>query len=283
GGDKREGQTLGITVCPMRCVDTAEKTGKIVVCRDLGLSREVEKLRELDAMKDDFLSLITHELRTPLTSIMAYSEAMMLDETVENIPREWQEYIGVINSEGKRLCHLIDDTLDITRMRSGKMCYTFSEEDPNEIVGSAIMTYNSEIESKRLHLDLNLDEEIGQCRLIPERFLQAVKILVSNAVRYTNPDGRITISTKREAPSSGSDFPTLLLTVRDTGIGIAPENFERIFGDFEILEKVKHHTTGMGLSLAVCKQIIENGHKGSIWVESELNKGSSFFVRIPIK
>lgn len=277
--DRHDGQAVQITLAYMRD-DGGGKIGRIVVCRDLRLSREVEKLRELDAMKDDFLSLVTHELRTPLTSIMAYAETLMLDER-EEVPTDWREYIGVIHDEGKRLSRLIDDALDFTSMKAGKAQYNFEMHDPNEIVGSVVMALNKGAEEKSQLIDLELADDIGECRLSDSRFQQALSVLVDNAIKFTEPGGRITVSTRRADPLPGSKSPSLLLSVRDTGIGIAPEHMSKIFANFEIVEKVKHHTAGTGLSLAICKQIVE-GHGGKIWVESQPGKGSAFFVQVPI-
>ncbi|MDR3077734.1 MAG: PAS domain S-box protein, partial [Planctomycetota bacterium] len=220
--DRQGGQAVQITVAHMRD-DGGGKIGRIVVCRDLRLSREVEKLRELDAMKDDFLSLVTHELRTPLTSIMAYSETLLMDER-EEVPADWREYIDVIHSEGKRLSRLIDDALDFTTMKAGKAQYNFGMQDPNEIVGAAVMALNKGAEDKNHTLELDLAENIGECRLADARFQQAVSILVDNAIKFTNPGGRIVVSTRLAEPLPGSETPSLLLTVRDSGIGIAQEH-----------------------------------------------------------
>ncbi len=277
----RESQYLGLTISPVRSEDTSNKTGQVVVCRDLQLSREVQKLRELDSMKNDFLSLVTHELRTPLTPIMAYSETLLMDDN-ENVPAQWREYVQGINSEASRLCRLIDDVLDLTRMEAGKMIYHYENQDPNDLIGSVIMSQTAQLEEKHHHLELDLDENIGDCRLAADRFLQVLGNIFSNAIKYTEPGGTIKISSRREAPFSGSNIPTVLITIEDNGIGISPENLARVFSKFEMVESVKHHTEGTGLGMAICRQIVEDGHKGKIWLESELGKGTKVFVRIPV-
>ena len=277
----REDQYLGITISPMRSEDGSGKTGQVVVCRDLQLSREVQKLRELDAMKNDFLSLVTHELRTPLTSIMAYSETLLMDDA-ENIPKEWREYLDIIYNEGKRLSRLIDDVLDLTRMEAGKMSYSFEEQDPNEIIGSVVMAMTPLIEAKGHELELDLAEDIGECRLAPDRFTQVINNIVSNAVKYTNPGGRIVIASRKTDPFPGSVIPTLTITVQDNGIGIPAEHLDKVFSKFEMVEAVKNHTAGTGLGMAICKQIIEKGHGGKIWLESEVGKGTKVYVQVPV-
>ncbi len=273
-----EPQFLGVTISPMRSEDGSSKAGQVVVCRDLQLSHEVKKLRELDAMKNDFLSLVTHELRTPLTSIMAYSETLMMDAN-ENVPPDWREYIGTIHSEGKRLSRLIDDVLDMTRMGSGQMQYTFEQLDPNEIIGTVVMSLTAAFEEKGHELDLDLDETIGECKLASDRFTQVLQTIVENAIKYTEPGGRIAIASRREEAPGGA--ASLLVTVEDNGIGIAPDHMETVFSKFGMVEAVKNHTAGSGLGMPICKQIIEDGHGGKIWLESEVGKGTKVFVRVP--
>ena len=280
GKPGRESQFLGVTISPMRSEDGSNKSGQVVVCRDLQLSREVQKLRELDVMKNDFLSLVTHELRTPLTSIMAYSETLLMDEA-EAVPKEWREYIDIIHSEGKRLCRLIDDVLDLTRMEAGKMSYEFENQDMNEIIGSVIMSQTPSIEDKGHDLELDLDENVGECRMAVDRYIQVLSNVLANAVKYTDPGGRIVVRSRRADPFPGTAEPTVLVEVEDNGIGIAPENLDKVFSKFEMVESVKNHTAGTGLSMAICKQIVEDGHGGRIWLESEPGKGTKVFIQIP--
>ena len=281
GDPGHETQYLGVTISPMRSEDGSNKSGQVVVCRDLQLSREVQKLRELDSMKNDFLSLVTHELRTPLTSIMAYSETLIMDAN-EAIPTEWREYIDIIYSEGKRLCRLIDDVLDLTRMEAGKMTYDFEFQDPNEVIGSVVMSLTPLLEEKHHELELDLAEDIGECRMASDRFTQVLNNIVSNAIKYTDVGGKIVISSMKSAPLPGSSVPTVTVTVEDNGIGIAAENLDCVFSKFEMVEAVKNHTSGTGLGMAICKQIIEKGHGGRIWLESEVGKGTKVFVQLPV-
>ena len=274
-------QYLGVTVSPMRGADGSNRIGKVVVFRDLQLSREVQKLRRLDAMKNDFLSLVSHELRTPLTSILAYSETLLMDDN-DNVPKDWREYLDIIHSEGKRLFRLIEDVLDLTKMEDGKMNYDFELCDPNEIVGAAVVTLMPMAESKSQTIELDLGEEIGDCNLAQDRFTQVVHNIVSNAIKYTDNGGRIIVRTSKHAPLPGASEPTFLLEVEDNGIGIAPENIDKVFSKFEMVEAIKHHTAGSGLGMTICKQIVEEGHQGKIWLESEPGVGTKVFVRIPI-
>ena len=277
----REDQFLGVTISRIRCTDDFENSGLVVVCRDLQLSREVQKLRELDKMKSDFLSLVTHELRTPLTSIVGLSEALNMDDS-DNVPQQWREYLDTIHSEGTRLSRLVDDIIDLTRMEAGKMDYQFENQDPNEIIGSVIMSMTPQLEAKNHQLECDLGEDLGECRIAPDRFTQALINVFSNAIRYTNPGGVIRIASRRADPFPGAAVPTILVTVEDNGIGIPPENMDKVFSKFEIGESVRHHTSGTGLSMSICKQIIEEGHGGRIWLESEVGKMTRVYIQIPV-
>ncbi|MDR1612949.1 MAG: HAMP domain-containing histidine kinase [Planctomycetota bacterium] len=276
-------QYLGVTVSPMHGGEgSSSASGKVVVCRDLQLSREVKRLRDLDAMKNDFLSLVSHELRTPLTSIMAYSETLLMDDN-DSVPREWREYIDIIHREGQRLSRLIDDILDLTKMEAGKMSYNFELHDPNEIIGAAVMTFMPLLEGKSHHLELDLAEDLGECRLDSDRFTQVANNILSNAIKYTDPGGEIAVRTYRADPLPGSAAPSLVFEVDDSGVGISKENLDKVFSKFEMVEAIKNHTAGTGLGMAICKQIVEDGHSGRIWLESETGVGTKVFVRIPMR
>ena len=274
-------QYLGFTITPIHTEDGVGQKGHVVIFRDLQLSREVRKLRELDSMKNDFLSLVSHELRTPLTSILAYSETLLMED-MSGIPGEWPEYLQVIHNEGQKLCRMIDNILDLTKMEAGKMDYEFSLHNPNDLIGISIMGLNAMAEAKQQQIVLELDEDIGLARIAADRFVQVLNNLISNAIKYTNEQGRIIIRSKKTAPLPGSSVPTFTIEIEDNGVGIAPENVKKIFSKFELVGSIAHHSSGTGLGMAICKQIIEDGHNGVINLESELGAGTRVFVTIPM-
>lgn len=273
-------QHLGISVTPIQAVDIAQ-TGRLVIIRDLQLSHEVTKLRELDSMKNDFLSLVTHELRTPLTSIIAYSEALQIDEAAD-VPPEWREYVSIIHNEGKHLCHLVDNILDLTKMESGKMDYNYETHDVNELITTVVMGMTTEFEKKHHELELELEDELPLCRVASERFAQAFGNVLGNAVKYTDQGGTIAIRSRKADPLPGSGADSVIIEVEDNGIGIAPAQQEKVFSKFEIAEAVENHTLGSGLGLPITKQIIEDGHGGKVWLTSEEGKGTTVYIQIPV-
>ena len=233
-----------------------------------------EELKTLDAMKDRFVSLVSHELRTPLSSIVAAAEVLSEHNTLSE--EETREFIGIINTEGKRLTKLATDVLDIAKMKSGKQSYNFQERDINEAVAQATKVAAFAAEAKRQSLTVKLGKDLPHVRIDLDRMVQIVSNLLNNAVRYTQEDGEISISTDK-------DDGSVVIAVRDNGPGIAPRDQERVFKEFEQAGDMDAHASGTGLGLAICKKLVEVGHNGRIWVESEgEGKGAAFFVAIPI-
>lgn len=274
-------ETLGISITPMHNVDDEDATRYVVVCRDLKLSREVAKLRELDAMKNDFLSLVSHELRTPLTSIMAYSETLLMEGMVDT-EEERKEYLQIIHDEGARLSRLINDVLDLTKLEAGKMDYSYDEQDIHDVVSTALASSSSLSAQKNITVETKLSDSLPQIRLDSDRIMQVLMNLLSNAIKFTPEEGRITLKTVESPPFPGKTVPTVTVSVTDTGIGIAPEDLNKVFSKFEQIENIDHHSVGTGLGMPICKQIIEEGHGGEIWIESEVGVGTTVSFRIPV-
>ncbi len=274
-------ETLGIAALPMRAAQEGHPAGHVIICRDLTTSRELVKLREIDAMKNDFISLVSHELRTPLTSIMAYSETLLLEGMVET-EEERREYLEIIHSEGERLSRLINDVLDLTKMESGRLEYLYEDHDINDVIHTALAPSNSLIQKKSLTLETRLAEGLPTIKLDADRITQVLTNFLSNAVKFTPEGGTITVTSMETPPEEGQQVATVTVSVADTGIGIAPEDLNRVFSKFEQIEHIDHHSTGTGLGMPICKQIIEEGHAGKIWIQSEVDKGTTVCFRIPI-
>ncbi len=275
---------FGLTVTPMHLDSDAQATGYVVICRDLGLSREVSKLREVDALKNDFLSLVSHELRTPLTSILAYTETLMMEGMVED-PDDRMEYLGIIYKEGERLTRLINDVLDLAKMEAGKMDYIYSDNHINDIIISAVNNSTASANRKGHTINTQLTEDMPDVRCDSDRIMQVMMNLLSNAIKYTPEGGMITVSSMLvNLPHSGSntEFPAVRIEVEDNGVGISQENVNKVFSRFEQIESMDHHSDGTGLGMPICQMIVEQGHSGTIGLESTLGEGSKFYFTIPI-
>ncbi len=275
-----EEEVFGLAATPLRGDAGDQSGGVVVICRDLKLTREVVKLRELDAMKNDFLSLVSHELRTPLTSILAYAETLLMDGLVE-AEEERNEYLQIIYDEGNRLSRLINDVLDLTKMEAGKMEYIFSEVDLNALCNTAVMGARSVGEPKGLEYVTAFAEDLPPVRADADRIQQVLTNLLSNATKFTE-SGSITIETALAPPLEGQSVESASVRVTDTGMGIAPADLDRVFAKFEQVESIDHHSVGTGLGMPICKQIIEDGHGGAIGIESQVGSGTTVWFRIPL-
>lgn len=269
---------LGITVSVMKSWK-GDANGYVILCRNLEMSRELAKLREVDAMKDDFISLVSHELRTPLSSIISYSEALLTEDMIDS-EEERVEFLNVILSEGNRLARLITDILDLSKAESGKMEYMFQQNDINAIIKRCIGSVSAKANEKEIDIVPELAAGLPRVRCDNDRIMQVVINIFSNALKFTPNRGRITVRSLY-MKNTGSGKGGVRICIRDTGIGIAKENIDKVFSKFEQIESMENHSAGTGLGMAICREIVETGHGGRIWLESELEKGTEFFVELP--
>jgi signal transduction histidine kinase len=233
------------------------------------------------------LNTVSHELRTPLTSVLGFAE--MIQEKLEEIifPVTSQENkkvkravlavssnIEIIISEAERLTYLINDVLDIAKMESGRVDWNIQAVEPQVILERAISVTSSLIEGNNLRLIKKIDPNLPVIEVDTDRLIQVVINLISNAVKFTEQG---TITCEAQVVDH-----CLLISISDTGIGIAPEHQDTVFERFkQVGDILTNKPKGTGLGLAICKQIIEY-HGGKIWVESALNQGSKFSCLLPI-
>ena len=256
------------------------------------LDEELEKTRtnieKLDDSKSDFISIAAHELRTPLTLIEGY--ASMLDDVTMNNPQSEQTTVCLngIKAGTSRLREIVDDMIDVSLIDNSLLTLNYQPVWLNRLLNQVYREVNATVLERNLTLEIlpypGSDEMIFADG---ERLFQAFRNLVTNAIKYTPDDGRITID--------GRHLPGFIETIiTDTGIGIDPEDHMRIFEKFGRLGNASLHSSGKlkfkgggpGLGLPITKGIIE-AHNGSIWVESAMFDekqcpGSAFHVLIPI-
>jgi signal transduction histidine kinase len=224
----------------------------------------------LDEMKTNFLANVSHELRTPLSSIRAFSELLLSydDESVR------AEFLQIINSESERLTRLVNDVLDITKIESGHMDWRMSIFNLAALLSDSARTFSTLIEQQNLVFKQEIEENLPSVYGDRDRLQQVVGNLLGNAVKFA-PQGTITLVARRQ----GSE---VLISVADTGIGIAPEDQERIFAKFQqVGDTLTEKPRGTGLGLAICRDIVEH-HEGQLWVESQLGMGSRFTFSLPL-
>ncbi len=268
--------------------------GSVILIRDVTVEKEV------DRMKTDFLATVSHELRTPLTSVLGFASIIkekleevifpavsVSDRKIKNSIRTVGGNINIIVSEAERLTALINDVLDIAKMEAGRVDWNIESTNPELILNRAIAATSSLFEQQRLELIKDIPPELPEVEVDCDRLIQVVINLLSNAVKFTE-EGSVTCravikpSSSVEASELTSD-QQLLISITDTGIGIAPEDQEGVFEKFKQVGNIlTDKPTGTGLGLPICKQIVEY-HGGRIWVESELGKGSTFSFTIPLR
>jgi len=245
-------------------------------CKDLETSRQDilkanERLREMDRIKSEFLATMSHELRTPLTAIIAYGE-LLRDERVTELKRS--EFLEIITDQGQRLLQLIDDLLDLSKLESGKMQLSFEQGDLNDIVLSAVETIRPTAEKKGLEIAIELAPDLPWIYMDSKRIRQVCWNILCNAVKFTDAGGKLTVC----CVDSGEE---LLVRISDTGVGIKPEDLERIFDRFaQVDSSATRSHGGAGLGLDLVRRFV-NLHSGRVWVESEYGHGSTFFFPLP--
>lgn len=211
---------------------------------------------------------VAHELRTPLQAIQATVEAMQ-----DGVLPADEERLGVVRDETVRLARLADAILELTRLERGSMPFEMRRLDLSQPLRAAVDAHQALIESRDLKLTVEADENVtvlGDA----DRLQQAVGNLLSNAARYTMAGGRIDVGLRSEAGQA-------VLTVSDTGIGIAEEDLPHVFSRFWRADAARASATGgLGIGLAVTREIVER-HKGSIGVEGRPEGGTRFTIRIP--
>ena len=238
------------------------------------------RLREIDVQKSDFVSIASHQLRTPLTVITGYT-SMLLEGTFGSFTNERQRSIvDKIYRSSEHLVTMINDFLNITRIERGEMSYAFAKIDFPSIVREIVEDMRVSAKSEGLTILYEPPQEKREYSIVADNLktTQVVGNLLDNAIKYTPRGGTITLRVTKD-PGTGNT----VLTVTDTGIGIAPETMPRLFHRFSRdMKMARLHGEGSGLGLYVAKQIMD-AHNGSIWAESAgPGKGSTFFVSFPM-
>lgn len=231
-----------------------------------------EKLRQLDQLKTQFLANMSHELRTPLNSIIGFSR-VILKGIDGPITPDQEEDLTTIYNNGKHLLVLINEILDMAKIEAGKMTLAFESVDLIETSQAVGATIRSLLHEKNVRLIWDVPATLPPIEADPVRIRQILINLLSNAVKYTH-QGSVCLTIKPEKSH-------VHILVADTGIGIAPEDYETVFAAFEQIDNSTTRSAGgTGLGLPITKWLV-NMHDGEIWFESEVNQGTTFHVTLP--
>jgi PAS domain S-box-containing protein len=246
---------------------------------------EVELARQAaeaaNRAKSDFLAKMSHELRTPLNSIIGFSQ-LIEEESVGPLNDRQRRYVTNVLSSGRQLLDLINDILDLSKVEAGRMELALTHTALPPLLGEALALVEPLAVRGGLSLQLELAADLPGVLVDPARFRQIFYNLLGNAIKFTEPGGRVTLRAAVTRQPSRAGAPMVRLTVHDTGVGIRPDDLERIFLEFEQVDTDQaRNRQGTGLGLALARRLTEL-HGGRLWAESEYGLGSSFHVELPV-
>jgi signal transduction histidine kinase len=236
-------------------------------------AHDISHLKALDRMRARFISDISHELRTPITTIKLYAALMR-----RSSPQKMREYLDMLIQEADRQAKLVEDILQISRIEAARLEMESYPTSLNELVAEIVASKQTVAQERGLALKCQVVEPGPRSVVDPNRIMQVLNNLVTNAIDYTAAGGEVVVSVKEEATDGRA---WAVLTVADTGIGISEEELPHIFDRFFRGERPQlMGVPGTGLGLAISKDIVEL-HGGKMTVESEVGVGSTFAVWLP--
>lgn len=228
-----------------------------------------EELKKLDQMKDEFFSMTSHELKTPLTSINSFVQ-LILGEKFGKITEKQRECLELVSEDIKRIKDSVDKIVEISKLESVGIKFSLEDLQLWDIIQGMVKNMEPLAAKKQI----TITQKVTKLPLVrgDRGYLGSViSNLVDNAIKFTPEKGKVSIEAERE-----KDY--VLVRVRDTGKGIAPEHMLQLFTKFF---RVDHTVPGTGLGISICKKIVE-AHGGKIWAESQVGKGSTFSFTLPV-
>jgi signal transduction histidine kinase len=244
------------------------------------VNRELEtankKLKEIDQLKSDFISVVSHELRTPLTSIKAFAELILIKPKMTGERRN--KLLRIINDESDRLSRLINDVLDLTKIEAGKLSWHIVKLSVGDVIETSVSGIQSLADNKSLTIAARVERPLPPIFGDRDRLIQVLTNILSNAIKFTPQGGAIEIAAHQEERPK----PQIVVTISDTGVGIQSKDLELIFEKFRRSGDIlTMNTEGTGLGLAISRQIVEY-HGGAIWARSTPGQGSAFTFTLPV-
>lgn len=267
--DEKTSLHLGLTSSLLASAGS-RPLGVLFVVRDLSLSREVVKLRELDEMKSAFVHTVSHELKTPLTAILGGCELLTMQADALNA--EQRELVGIVDAGAKRLNALVTDLLDISRLESGRVHLEPAPIDLAEIareVAALVQPRNP-----RAPIRFEVADPLPEPEADRAKIRQVVENFLSNAMKYSPNGGEVLVRI-------GVEGDRVRFEVSDAGLGIPEKHLPFVWDKFHRVDNVAGQIEGTGLGLAIAKHIVEM-HGGRVWVKSVEGKGSTFGFSLPL-
>lgn len=233
-----------------------------------------KRLRELDQLKTEFISVASHQLRTPLSAIK-WVLKMLIDGDVGKLTREQKDLLEKGYQSNERMISLINDLLNVSRIEEERFQYRFVESSIVDVVDRLVEEMRMMMEKKSLQFEKKIDRHIPLMRIDPQKMHLAIQNLLDNAIKYTPDGGKILVRISRD----GED---IIFSIQDSGVGIPQDQVDRVFSKFFRGDNViRMQTQGTGLGLFIARSIIEK-HSGTISFESHEGRGTTFTFRIPI-
>ena len=237
------------------------------------LFQNVTDLKKLERVKTDFLSTISHEIKTPLTSIIMGTS--LLDNTdVGSLNERQKKVLDTIKEDSERLSSLVSNLLQLSKLQSNRSIYNFIPCSIHGIIENSIHSFYDTAEAKEVSLYYELSDDLPRIKGDPEKIGWVLNNLISNALRYTMAGDEILVSAE-----VSNNF--MMISVKDTGIGIPEDYVDKIFNKFVQVNKNGNFSNGTGLGLTISKEIVTS-HGGNMWCKSKLDLGSTFFFTIPL-
>jgi len=268
---------LEAKIAKMEQASSDYNTGtKLLIRRDLELSRANEKLQKVDEIKSNFISIVAHQLRTPLSGIK-WTLSMLLGGDMGELNNDQKTFLMKSFESNARMITLVNDMLVADGIQSGRVHYGFKHTDIVDLMDNVLFEVSPQANKRNIKIEYkNKFENLPQAYVDPETMRAVLQNLLENAIKYTKDNGKIEIDVKKE-----NDH--LLVSIADNGIGIPKEQAKDVFARFfRAKNAIKQETDGSGLGLYIAKTIVEkNG--GKIWFDSAENKGSTFYFTVPLQ
>jgi two-component system phosphate regulon sensor histidine kinase PhoR len=270
--DTKETQTSNVQISLDRghIQATASLIGDVLPGEVLLLFKDLSLIRKLETIRQDFISNISHELRTPLASLKALSET--LQDGALRDPEVSSRFLLQMDEEIDDLTQIVQELLELSKIESGKVPLEKKSIKPIELINRPVERMKLQSDRAGIAMEISISSKLPEVLVDMARMQQVIINLIHNAIKFTPPGGMITITAREETDQ-------VVFGVNDTGEGIAEDDLERVFERFYKADRSRSRG-GTGLGLSIARHIVET-HKGRIWVESEIGKGSTFWFSIP--
>ncbi|MCB0194092.1 MAG: GAF domain-containing protein [Anaerolineae bacterium] len=286
---KQEGQVIGVINLESTSTDyfTEEDLNFVTILVShaaiaIENAKLFEQVKHANQSKTEFMSTASHELKIPMTSIKGYAKLLQMGAGGPLSDKQ-KDFLEVISNNVDRMDRLVSDLLDVSRIEAGRIRLEIDDVQIKQVIEDVVESVQNQVKSKKLHLILDVHEDLPQIRADYNRMVQIMTNLVSNAYKYTPEGGDITVIAQPYFNGDlNGDVQGIQVTVKDTGYGIAKEDMDKLFTNFfRSSDQNIRNEPGTGLGLSITKRMIEN-HGGELLVESEFGKGSAFTFTTPL-